>query len=180
MWQSAHDTYMEDRVLSANPLELVHMLYQAAAASVRDARRHLAAGGIAERSRAISKAYEILTELFTALDHERGGEISQRLAQLYDYMQRRLLEANFQQSDEPLAEVLRLLDTVCEAWEPLAARNTTPAELAPNPTRDIADRFNANPSAPQERWEAPSSPSPWAQTPFQEPVAEYQSVSFSF
>ena len=57
-----------------------------------------------------------MIELATSLDHERGGEISQRLALLYDYIQRRLLEANLQQSDAPLAEVLGLLSTLSEAW----------------------------------------------------------------
>jgi flagellin-specific chaperone FliS len=51
------------------------------------------------------------------LDHKRAGEISGRLAPLYDYMQRRLLDANMRQVDEPLAEVLGLLTTLGEAWE---------------------------------------------------------------
>jgi flagellar secretion chaperone FliS len=117
MAYSAHDSYLESRILSADPLELIRLLYQAAISSVREARRHLAAGAIAARSRAISKTSDILRELECSLDRERGGEISQRLAQLYDYMQRRLIEANFQQADGPLAEVLSLLSTLAEGWE---------------------------------------------------------------
>jgi flagellar secretion chaperone FliS len=130
MWQNAQDTYLEQRVLSAGPLELVNLLYQAATGAVRDARRHLAAGEILARSRAISKACGILTELITSLDHQRGGELSQRLAQLYDYMQRRLLEANRGQIDEPLAEVLSLLATLGNAWEAIkpAAQRAEPKE----------------------------------------------------
>ncbi|HBY61333.1 MAG TPA: flagellar export chaperone FliS, partial [Solibacterales bacterium] len=37
--------------------------------------------------------------------------------ELYDYMQRRLLEANARQEDAPLAEVERLLSTVRDGWE---------------------------------------------------------------
>ena len=132
MWQNAHDTYLEDRVLSADPIELVHLLYQACTAAVREARRHLASGEIIARSRSISKACDILWELTGSLDHTRGGEISQRLGQLYPYMQRRLLEANFQQSDEPLAEVLGLLATLTEAWESLT-REAKPAARAESP-----------------------------------------------
>jgi flagellar protein FliS len=65
------------------------------------------------------------------LDHERGGEISQRLGLLYDYMQRRLLEANMQQSDAPLAEVLGLLSTLSEAWEGVRKPQDTPAAESP-------------------------------------------------
>src|SRR5436305_10192191 len=106
MWNNGHDSYLESKVMSADPVELVNLLYQGCRQAVRDAREHLAAGRIAERSTAISNACEILTELNSALDRGRGGEISERLARLYDYMQRRLLDANFRQSDEPLMEVL--------------------------------------------------------------------------
>ena len=119
MRYNPHDTYLEERVLSANPLELVRVLYQAAMRAVRKARGHLAAGEIAERARAISQAYRVLSELNRSLDHERGGEISQRLARMYAYMMRRLLEANSKQSDEPLAEILGLLSTLAEAWDEL-------------------------------------------------------------
>jgi flagellar secretion chaperone FliS len=143
MWQNAQDTYLENRVLSADPLELVQLLYQAATGAVRDARSHLAAGDIGARSRAITKACRILTELAASLDHERGGELSHRLAQLYDYMQRKLIEANFNQIEAPLTEVLGLLTTLSEAWQgiktearpapPMNAGNawmTAPAEEA--------------------------------------------------
>jgi flagellar secretion chaperone FliS len=116
MWNTGHDAYLESRVLTADPIELVNLLYQACTQAVREARRHLAEGRIAERSREISQACAIVIELATSLDHARGGEISRRLALLYDYMQRRLLEANMQQSDAPLVEVLGLLSTLSEAW----------------------------------------------------------------
>lgn len=117
MWNNAQDAYLEHRILSADPLELVRLLYQAAIGAVREARRALSAGEIAARSRAISRACGIVLELNAALDHARGGDISGRLAALYDYMLNRLLEANLRQDDAPLADVLGLLNTLSEAWE---------------------------------------------------------------
>ena len=138
MFNSAHDTYLESRVLSADPLELVRLLYQGAIDAVQDARHYLAEGKIRERSGSISKACAILTELMTTLDHERGGEIAGRLGSLYDYMQRRLLEANFQQIDAPLGEVLGLLKTISEGWagiaqapEPVAAAASAWSQALP-------------------------------------------------
>ncbi|MGD0499352.1 MAG: flagellar export chaperone FliS [Bryobacteraceae bacterium] len=122
MYSSANDAYLESRVLSADPVELVRLLYQAAADAVRNARRQLAAGDIAARSRAISKASAIVIELAASLDHERGEGIAFRLAQLYDYIERRLIQANIQQDDAPLAEVLGLLATLSEAWEGVRQR----------------------------------------------------------
>ena len=127
MWENAQEAYLEQRILSADPLDLVRLLYQAAIGAVRDARRALSAGEIAARSQSINKACGIVLELNAALDHAHGGELSSRLAALYDYMLRRLLEANMQQSDGPLADVLGLLSTLSEAWE----QTRVPAEPAP-------------------------------------------------
>ncbi|MDE3168425.1 MAG: flagellar export chaperone FliS [Acidobacteriota bacterium] len=130
MWNNGHDAYLESRVLSADPVELVNLLYQACIQAVRDARYHLERGEIAERSQAVNKACAILIELAGALDAERGGEIASRLARLYDYMQRRLLEAHMQQTDAPLAEVLSLLLTLGEAWEGVRPPAAAPAAAA--------------------------------------------------
>jgi flagellar protein FliS len=126
MFQSSHDAYLESRVLSATPLELVHLLYQGAIGAVQDARHHLADGRIVQRSRAISKASAILAEVSAALNREAGGELAGRLAGLYDYMQRKLLEANLQQSDPPLGEVLSLLATLGDAWAEISKPFTEP------------------------------------------------------
>ena len=116
MLYNANDAYLESRVLSADGLELVRLMYEAAINAVRDGRRYLAIKDIAARSRAITKAHRILIELTVSLDHERGGEVSRGLARLYDYMGRKLIDANARQADQPLEEVLQLLSTLSEGW----------------------------------------------------------------
>jgi flagellar secretion chaperone FliS len=129
MAASAYDAYLESRVLSADPLELVRILYRVAIDRIREAREHLASGDIAARSKAISVASQALTELSSSLDHQGGGEVSRRLAQLYDYMQWRLVDANFHQTAGPLEEVLGLLTTLSEAWNSI--RVEPPADAGP-------------------------------------------------
>src|SRR5947209_18777357 len=116
MWQSAQNAYLEARIDVADPIDLIRMLYGGAVSALKDARRHLAEGDISRRTRSISKAGEILAELAGSLDYANGGEISSRLARLYDYMQRRLTCANIEQTEAPLVEVLSLLATLSEAW----------------------------------------------------------------
>jgi flagellar protein FliS len=111
------NTYFEQMILSASPVELIRILYQCAVSAVRDAREHLHGGRIAERSRTINKAYDVLTELTGALRPAEAPELAARLRALYCYMQGRLLEANFRQTDAPLAEVLMLLTTLAEGWK---------------------------------------------------------------
>jgi flagellar protein FliS len=144
MASSGHDAYVAEKILSADPVELIRMLYGAAIRSVETARRHLAAGAIPARSAAISKATGILSELALSLSPEPAPEISRRLAELYDYMQRRLLEANFEQKDSPLAEVSRLLATLAEAWQ-----------AVPHPAAKETSVRNARPALPAT-WNPPA------------------------
>jgi len=120
MAYTTYDQYLQNEVLSADPLKLVNMLYRAAIEAVGAARRHLAAGEIRERSRKITKAWEILHELRQSLDDEQGGQLSASLRALYVYSQGRLIEGNAKQSDAPLAEVERILGTLHEGWSSLA------------------------------------------------------------
>jgi len=123
--------YLEAHVLSADPLELVCLLYQHAIDAVQDARTHLAGGNIAARAKAISKAIGILGELTSALNPEVGGSIGSNLKQLYEYMTLRLTEANIRQQDGPLAEIERLLNTLGQAWNETRARQTVTVNAAP-------------------------------------------------
>lgn len=123
--------YQETKILSASPVQLVHMAYEGAIEAVENARAHLAAGRIQERSQAITKAQLIITELQASLDYTKGGDISVQLGRLYDYMQRRLTEANFRQMEEPLGEVQNLLQSLDEAWKEIAgADNSVAAAVA--------------------------------------------------
>jgi flagellar protein FliS len=138
MWK---DAYLTSRVLSADPIELVDMLYEHAVELVQDARRNLAAGDIAARSKAISRTIVVLAELEASLDHERGGAISRNLAQLYEYMRFRLTYANLKQEAGPLAEVEGLLRTLGEAWKTIRPANAAPITPA-------AELFDASPVRP--------------------------------
>ena len=151
MWNDPHDTYLQNRILSAEPVELVRILYQTAADAVGEARRQLAAGNILARARAISKAAEAVLELTRSLDFARGGEIAERLGYLYQYMVRRLTEANFQQADAPLAEVLRLLVTLSEGWEGVRPEPAAPP-AAENGWARAAVQDNGGSSIPAHAW----------------------------
>jgi flagellar protein FliS len=112
-----YENNLECEVMSASPIGLIQMLCHGALDALKEARAYLRTGDIALRSRKISKALAILAELSVSLDRARGGEIAAQLSDLYAYMQQRLIEANFRQADEPLAETERLLGTLTDAWD---------------------------------------------------------------
>jgi flagellar protein FliS len=117
MTTNRYQNYMEDEVLTAEPVRLIQLLYRGALDSITSARRHLKLGDIGARSRAVSKAMAIITELALSLDHKKGGDVSKNLAELYAYTQQLLIEANVKQSDPPLEEAERLLSTLLEGWQ---------------------------------------------------------------
>jgi flagellar protein FliS len=113
----ANHAYMDNKIDSAEPLELVRMLYRGAIEGVTGARGYLRNGDIKSRTEKLAKSAAIVHELMMSLDHLAGGPLSQNLADLYDYVQRLILKANFEQTDAPLAEAERLLTTLLEGWE---------------------------------------------------------------
>src|SRR5579862_6930651 len=141
MRTNRYQNYNEEEILTAGPMRLIQLLYRGALDSIISARRYLKLGDIRARSRAISKAMTIITELALSLDHNAGGDLSKNLAELYAYTQTLLIQANVKQSDPPLAEAERLLSTLLEAWQACLAREQAAAE-------DLAGSRPATPYQP--------------------------------
>jgi len=133
------EPYLENRILSADPLELIQILYEHAIQYVKQARAALAAGDILGRSRAISRTIGIVGELEGSLDREAGGSIGQNLAALYRYMRTRLTMANLKQEDGPLAEVESLLETLHGAWKAIDRKVVEAPAIDPAPQPQDGD-----------------------------------------
>jgi flagellar secretion chaperone FliS len=71
---------------------------------------------IADRGINIGKTYDIIMELNNTLNFEVGGDIAKNLEQLYMFMTDQLTKANITGSPEPLRHVLKLLETLNDAW----------------------------------------------------------------
>jgi flagellar protein FliS len=115
--------YREVAVKTANPLQLIVMLYDAAICSLREAQDHMDHKNIAARSRSINRCIAIISELHSCLNLKAGGEIASSLDRLYDYMKRRIFKANVEQSREPLAEIETLLENLRSAWSELLSQS---------------------------------------------------------
>ena len=111
-----YKNYFEEEILTATPLELVELMYRGAMDAIVDARRHVRQQDIRARSRAITKAMALVTELSRSLDPAQGAELSRRLEQVYGYVLRLLIQANAEQAEAPLAEAEKLISTLQEAW----------------------------------------------------------------
>ncbi len=108
---------VETGISTADPHQLILMLFDGALLQLRTASVALEKQDFAAKGTAISKAIEIIVNgLKVSLDVEAGGELAERLSALYDYMSERLLHANLKNSRPTLDEVSGLLASLREAW----------------------------------------------------------------
>jgi len=120
--------YREVGVNTANSLQLVVMLYEAAILSLQQARNHIKHKDIEGRSKALNHCISIITELQSCLNLKEGNEIAGSLDRLYDYMKRRICKANVDQNSEPLREIEGLLENLSSAWREIANK---PSDSSP-------------------------------------------------
>lgn len=130
--------YKRKQIETAKPGELIVMLYDAALDSLKLAEQALKIEGperIEKFHNALIKAQNIITELLVALDLERGGEVAKNLFRLYEFMHRRLVDANITKTVEPIHEVKGLLETLREAWAEV--QGAVSAEVQPKNNTSI-------------------------------------------
>ncbi|MDD2407290.1 MAG: flagellar export chaperone FliS [Tepidiphilus sp.] len=108
---------LETAVQSADPHQLILMLYDGALMALAQAVVAMEQKDIPKRAQSISRAIAIIHDgLHASLDVESGGELGERLAALYDYMVERLTQANATNNAAAVQEVSGLLRTLREAW----------------------------------------------------------------
>ena len=151
MRNNPYQNYLEDEVLTADPIKLIVLLYRGAIDSVTSARRHLATGDIRARSRSITKAMEIVSELARTLDYERGGNVSTELVRIYEYVLVALSEANVTQTDEPLAHSKGLLSTLLMGWEGIQSKEASGSPASAGPEMTVPGNHLENSEASRPR-----------------------------
>jgi flagellar protein FliS len=112
---------VQSEVFEASPHRLIQMLMEGCLERIAQARGAIGRNLQAEKGELIGKAISIIGGLREPLDHQVGGELSQNLDSLYDYMISRLLEANRANDVALLDEVSGLLREVKSGWDGIAA-----------------------------------------------------------
>lgn len=108
---------IQSSITDASPHRLIQMLLEGALERITKARGCIIRGEVAEKCRYISSALAIVDGLAGSLNLNAGGEISTNLLALYDYIGRRLLQANLENSASILDETSNLLSQIKEGWD---------------------------------------------------------------
>jgi flagellar protein FliS len=109
--------YREVEVQGMSPARRVVLLYAQLLLTLRRARLHLEQGDIEARCERVLMAQEIVQELWLSLDRDAGGELAQRLGELYRWLFAEVGEMHRTPSVERLDAVIGVVGELHGAWE---------------------------------------------------------------
>ncbi|UOQ94388.1 flagellar export chaperone FliS [Halobacillus shinanisalinarum] len=107
--------YQNNSVETASPGELTLMLYNGCIKFIRSAKKAISNGSIEQKNASIQKAQAIIRELMLTMNQDYA--VSKEVLPLYDYMNRRLMEANSQNDSAILDEVEGLVTEFRDTWK---------------------------------------------------------------
>ena len=119
-------------VTDADPHRLVLMLLEGALGKMATVKGLIMRGETAKKGEVIGQAISIIGGLRSSLDLSKGGEIAANLDNLYEYIERQLIQANMNNDIEIVNEVVSLLREVKTAWDsiPVESRTKSSAGLS--------------------------------------------------
>lgn len=122
-YQQGFNQYQRMQTETATPGELIVMLYQGAIRFLNKSKEHFGQQDLEGAHANLVRAQNIVIELMSSLDLSTGP-LAKNLFALYDFMYRRLVEANCKKDHAAIDEVLRLLRELLPAWEQAVASGT--------------------------------------------------------
>lgn len=107
--------YQQNAVHTATPEELAMMLYNGLVKNIKQSILSLEKNDITTTHNNLVRAQEIILYLNGSLDE--NNELSKNLEPLYDYMYRRLMEANAKKDLEIIREILEMAEGFRDTWQ---------------------------------------------------------------
>ena len=114
--------YQQNDVFSMSPARRLVFLYGQVVANLRQAGRFLERGEVEARSRALTRARDIMGELLCTLNFQEGVEIAANLASLYLWMMDETLEVDRRRDPKRLERLTAMVAELHAAWEQAAAQ----------------------------------------------------------
>ena len=117
MYQNKVGTYQQNDVLTADSMTLVVMCYGAAISNLKIAKARYLENQFEAKGKAINKALDIIGELIGALNFEKGGQIAGNLNAIYEYLLRRIAQADTEKDMTALDDAIKILEELKDAWK---------------------------------------------------------------
>ncbi len=115
MNQNKMSDYQRNAILTASPAELTLMLYEGAIKFCNIAKMAIEKGDVQKAHENIMRAQRVITEFRATLDHKYP--VWEDFERVYDYIYRKLVEANIHKDLEPLEEALKYIREMRDTWK---------------------------------------------------------------
>ena len=112
---------VQSAMTDVSPHQMITMQLDGALDRIASAKGAIARKEISHKGELLSSAIAIVDSLRASLDYKRGGEISNKLGSLYDYIESGLVKANMTSDVEVLEEMSALLNELKLGWESIPA-----------------------------------------------------------
>ncbi|WP_087021631.1 flagellar export chaperone FliS [Thaumasiovibrio subtropicus] len=108
---------IDSQLTSASPHRVIQMLMAGAIERLIQGKAAMSQGEVAQKGERLGKALDIVMSLRACLSMEEGGEISENLDALYDFMIRQITLANQDNNPQPIDDVVEMLREIKSAWD---------------------------------------------------------------
>jgi flagellar secretion chaperone FliS len=112
----AAQSYFRSKVLTATPEQLQLMLFDGGIRFSEQGKAALEKKDFETAHRCLTRAQEIVNELNATLRHELYPELCAKLASLYNYAHRNLVQANVKHDPAMVDEALKVIRYQRETW----------------------------------------------------------------
>lgn len=110
------DEYLKTTVMTASKEMLTLMLWDGAIRFAEQGKDAILRKDIEGSYKAIVRAQKIITELTTSLRHDLNPDLTGKLAALYNFIYRRLVDANLQKEAKFVDDALEIMRHQRETW----------------------------------------------------------------
>ena len=116
------DAYLKTQIMTAPPEKLQLMLYNGAIRFATLGRAKMAEGDYEACHELLMRAQNIVLELVCGLRPEHNPSLCNRMAALYSFIYRRLVEANITHDPAAVADAVEILTVQRDIWLELLER----------------------------------------------------------
>lgn len=115
-YRKMNKQYKKANIETAGKLDLIVMCYERTILCLNQAKNHLKEKEYEKKGRKIQKALDIINELQSSLNIEKGGVIAKNLDSIYSYITNRILIGDIQKDLSVFDECMNILEELKDAW----------------------------------------------------------------
>ena len=114
---NAYSVYKNNSINFASKEQLLLMLCEGAVKFSKIGRQAIVDKDIKKANDNIIRTENIFYELMSSLDVSKGGEWAPAIFSVYEYINRRLIDANVKKDFKIMDEIIPLIEDVKDTWE---------------------------------------------------------------